>query len=174
MKTLDVYMRILQDKINESGMVSMEIYHNTVLMLKLYRKVLSVVSRRMNYLEDEIYESENKHLYNLVNSLVDLDGDFRQKRFEERMMSIEESTSLLALMEKALILLKEESDKGEKQYDILYYYYFEKNKNTNEEIMELVDLPNTTYYRYKRRALRNFAVNLWGYIIPEICGRVLV
>lgn len=168
MKKMSEYIELLEKSIISSKDIEPEIFHNTELLLKLYRKVLLRVKRRLEYDEVETYEGENKNIYGLASVLAGLDTEYGMSRFEERMLSIEVSTSILSLMEKTLLLVREYEEKGEVQYKILYYYYFEKNHNTNEEIMEMLGLPCTTYYRYKKTAVQSFAVNLWGYIIPEL------
>lgn len=152
--------------------VDKDLFHNTKLMLKMYRKVLVRVNKRLMFADFDLYESENKHLYDLVYSLSGIDCGEKAKQFNERMNSIEHSASILDLMEKVLMLVKEDDDNGVLQHDILYYYYFDKEKHTDDKIMEFLDIPNTTYYRYKKKAINSYAVNLWGFFIPEIIRNI--
>lgn len=167
MNMIDLF-RNYNSESRTSDKIDSELFHNTKLMLKMYRKVLSRVNKRLMFADFDLYESENKHLYDLVYSLSGIDCGEKAQQFNERMSSIEHSASILDLMEKVLLFVKEDDDNGILQHNILFHYYFDKEKRTDEQIMELLDIPNTTYYRYKKKAINSYAVNLWGYFIPEI------
>lgn len=79
------------------------------------------------------------------------------------MISNDFSLCLLEIMEDALLIVKEYPDEGELYYRLLRYRYFDSFKNTNEEVMLMLDdMPYTTYYRKRKKAIRLYAAMLWG------------
>ncbi len=50
---------------------------------------------------------------------------------------------------------------------LLKYRYFEAG-NTNEDVMLMLDdMPSTTYYRNRKKAIRLYATMLWAFTRPE-------
>jgi len=166
MKTIDEYIKILNDNLDTKDKISGEIIHNTELMLELYSKVLKRVSKKLYCIDEDCYERDNMHLYEFITNLLDIDVQLKKEKYENRLVSLEESTGILNIMDRTLVLLKE--DENEMYYQILFHRYFQKNKSTNQDIMDMLDIPNTSFYRYKKEAIKSFAVNLWGFVIPEL------
>jgi len=148
--------------------VDTDVYHNTELLLKLYRKVLFRVNRKLSQLSDEAWLTDRQSLSTYISSMTAFDTKNRKAQIYEKLLSMETSLSLLEVMEEALIALKEYPDRGDVQYRILRYAYFDEIRMTHEEIMEYCNLSYSTYYRYRRSAVKTYAAMLWGYVIPEI------
>ena len=56
---------------------------------------------------------------------------------------------------------------GQLYYRLLKYRYFEAG-NTNEDVMLMLDdMPSTTYYRNRKKAIRLYATMLWAFTRPE-------
>ena len=52
-------------------------------------------------------------------------------------------------------------------YRLLKYRYFEAG-NTNEDVMLMLDdMPSTTYYRNRKKAIRLYATMLWAFTRPK-------
>jgi len=158
----------LISKIDIVDSVDAEVYHNTELLLKLYRKVLFRVNRELEQVSEEAYQTERQELMTYIASMTEFDTKNRKARIYETLLSMNVSLCLLEVMEDALITLRSYPDSGETAYRILRFAYFDSVKMTHEEIMEYCNLSSTTYYRYRRNAVRTYAAMLWGYVIPQL------
>jgi hypothetical protein len=145
------------------------VYHNTKLLLDLYSKVLWRVEQSLDDLDEECYESDKKHLCDLINSLIDMDTQIDKTRFERRMQSIEESKSLIELVDRAVMMLKTYPENGERYYDILCKTYQINSicKYSEDELIEELCVSRTTLYREKRKAVIMLGVILWGFVLPD-------
>lgn len=148
--------------------VDSDVYHNTELLLKLYRKVLFRVNRKLTQVSDEVWLSDRQELSTYIASMTAFDTKNRKAQIYEKLLSMENSLSLLEVMEEALVALKEYPERGDVHYRILRFAYFDEIRMTHEEIMEYCNLSYSTYYRYRRSAVKTYAAMLWGYIIPEL------
>jgi len=158
----------LKEKVDLTSHIDVDMYRNTEMLLEIYKMVFFRIKRKMNQIDEECYVSDRKRLTDLVHSLIDCDTQIDKAKLYGKLISIEESLSLMEIMEDALIVLKDYPDNGEIYYRILRYRYFDSFKNTHEEIQELCNLSRTSYYRLRKKALLNFAVMLWGYTIPDL------
>lgn len=143
-------------------------YHNTALLLKLYRKVLWRLENAIYDMDQEVMEQTSKNLLSFVDTLVEIDPRVKQKRIEARLRSIEESKSIINFIDQALLRVKDYPDHGEAYYDILYLTYIHKEKMPLYDVIEALHISRTTYYREKKKAIELLGVILWGYILPEL------
>ena len=151
--------------------IDSEVYHNTELLLKLYRKVLFRVNRKLQQANDEVVFAERQELADYIGFITEFDTKNHKAKVYEKLLSMGSSLCLLEVMEDALIALKEYPDKGDIHYQILRCAYFDSIIMTHEEIMEYCRLSYATYYRYRRMAVKTYAAMLWGYVLPELEGR---
>jgi len=164
-----VFINELQSAYSISKTGNIKVYHNTRLLLDLYSKVLWRVEQSLNDLDAECYEVDKKYLYDLINSLIDVDTQIDKARFERRMQSIEESKSLIELIDKAFMMLKTYPENGERYYEILSksYHINSEYKYSEDELLEELCVSRTTLYREKRKAVTMLGVILWGFILPD-------
>jgi len=163
------FLNELQSTYESNDNSNQKIFHDTKLLLNLYSKVMWRVEQALWELDAECFESDKKHLYDLVNSLVDVDTQIDKLRFERRMQSIEESKSLIELIGKALAMLKNYPENGERLYLILNNTYVKSKVNRNNEfdLIDNLNISRTTLYREKKRAVNVLGVILWGFILPD-------
>ena len=150
------------------------VYHNAKLLLELYSKVLWRMGESLNELDAECYDTDNKHLFDLINSLIDVDTQIDKIRFECRMQSIEESKSLIELVDKSLAKLKTYPENGELYFQILSKVYIVNSsiKLSEEELLETLHISRSTLYREKKNAITMFGVILWGFALHDIINGV--
>ena len=158
--------------VNKSG--NEIVYHNTRLLLDLYSKVLWRVKESLDDLDTECYESDKKHLYDLINSLIDVDTQIDKNRFERRMQSIEESKSLIELVDRVIVKLKTYPENGELYFQILNKIYIvnQNFKPDEEELLEILHISRSTFYREKKKAITLFGVILWGFVLSDVLNTV--
>ena len=153
---------------NFESLYSDKIYHNTKLLLKLYSKVMWRMSNSIMEMESECYLFSGSNLFDVVDTLIDIDPRVDKIRIENRLQSIEDSKSILELIDRALILLKNYPNDGEKYYEILKKSYLEFVKYSESEILERLNISRSTYFRDKKKAVTLLGIILWGFVIPDI------
>ena len=160
-------MQDLLESFTLSENVPKNIVHNTELLLKLYRKVEFAVKCHLKEIDEELYITERKQLSDFVHELINCDLNKERRRLQDRLTSAGTSLCLLELMEDALLTLKSYPENGELYYKLLRYRYFDSYGNTNEELMEILNLSRSTYYRQKKKAIELYAAVLWSLSLPK-------
>lgn len=130
-----------------------KIYHNTKLLIKLYSKVLWRMSNSIMEMETECYLSNGSKLFDVINTLIDVDPCVDKLRIESRLQSIEDSKSIIELIDRALILLKNYPDDGEQYYEILNKSYLVFVKYSENEMLESLNISRSTFFREKKKQL---------------------
>ncbi len=133
---------------------------NVKALLKLYRKILHSVNINLYYLAEEVYVTSRRHLSDLVNSLVEFETQEEKRNFDDRVNSYHKSLSLLELLDKAAVMVRDYPDNGRIYYDILFRYYFDNYIYTHEEIISVLELSRSNYYRYFEQAVECFYMHL--------------
>ena len=174
MNMATVFINELQSAYTVNKCGNEMVYHNTRLLLDLYSKVLWRVKESLDDLNAECCETDNKHLYDLVDSLIDVDTQIDKNRFERRIQSIEESKSLIELVDRVMVKMKRYPGNGELYFQILNKIYIaDKNfKSDEEELLETLHISRSTFYRDKKKAITMFGVILWGFVLSDILNVV--
>lgn len=155
-------MQNLLSELDGVPAVTTDMYKSAETLLDLYKKVHFRVQVNMADIDTELYNEERKHLTDMIHEIIDFDTTHEKRRIQERLMSNNFTLCLLEIMEDSLLLLKQYPDDGELYYQLLRYRYFEPLKVTNEEVMEMMDLPYTTYFRKRKKAIQLYAAMIWG------------
>lgn len=129
---------------------------NVKALLKLYRKILYSVNNNLYYLDEEVYVSSRKHLFELVDPLVEFETKSEKIAFNDKVNSYHKSLSLLELLDKAIVVLRDYPDNGRIYYDILSRYYFDNFKYTHDEIISILEMSRSNYFRYFDKAIECF------------------
>ena len=156
------------EDIDRADQVSGKMYRNAETLLELYRKVKFRLENHLMDIDEELYMEDRKHLTSLLHEIVDFDTTAEKRRIQDRLVSVDFNLCLLEIMEDALIAMKKYPDNGEQLYRLLCYRYFDSFRNTNEQVMELLDeMPATTFYRKRKKAIQLYATMLWAYTRPQ-------
>ena len=149
-------MQRIQDMFINMEEVAEDAYKNTELLLSQYTKVMFRIEKN---LEDIDYE--------MLYDLVDFDATAEKRRIQEKLLNNDMNLCLLEIMRDSLIALRDYPKNGQLYYRLLKYRYFEAG-NTNEDVMLMLDdMPSTTYYRNRKKAIRLYATMLWAFTRPE-------
>lgn len=144
------------------------VYHNAKELLKLYSKVSWRLTSSVMEMEADAYLRTGSRLYDVVDILVDIDTRINKERIESRLQSIEDSKSILELVDCALYLLKNYPNDGAYYYDILNMSYLVFVKYSESEILEILNVSRSTLYRDKKKATMLLGIILWGFVVPDI------
>jgi len=140
----------------------------TLALLQLYSPTLRRASRGIDEYEDFCQESRRQSVTDFINLAVDYDRDTDCKRIAERLTEMGHSMQLLAILEDALLLVKEDSTRGKRYYEILRARFFDAYNKTNEDAFLSLGISSATYYRNIKPAIRLLAANLWCVVIPDL------
>ena len=132
-----------------------------------YTKVMFRIEKNLVDIDYEMYAEEGKHLKEMLYDLVDFDATAEKRRIQEKLLNNDMNLCLLEIMRDSLIALRDYPKNGQLYYRLLKYRYFEAG-NTNEDVMLMLDdMPSTTYYRNRKKAIRLYATMLWAFTRPE-------
>lgn len=146
------------------------IYHNTRLLLKIYREVVWRVEDHLYEIEDMRDEFGSSSISNLVEflsiDLEDYSGTADKGAIEKKLMNIAESKSMIEIIDKAMLKLKTHPKNGEIYFNILSDTYINCDKVTDVEIQDKYHLSPSSFYRYKKKAIEILGIIIWGHILP--------
>lgn len=143
--------------------------HNTKELLRQYRRIAYAVKASEADLNLRMELTHNTNLSTLeVNAAlagIDLSGT----KLESYTKSVIRSKSMLHVIDHALSLVREDPDRGELFYQVLYWTYFSPTKPKNRDgiIKELekagFPMSTSSYHNYQNDAIRVIDSILWGY-----------
>lgn len=148
--------------------VNEKFYHNTSKMLIWYSKVQWQMSYSIMEMEAECYAQSGNGLYLTVNALIDIDPRIKKNRIESRLESLEDSKSLLELIDCGMAVLKQYPDRGLWYFEIISQSYLGVTKCNENNLMDKLCISRSTLYRDRKKAKELLAAILWGFIIPDI------
>lgn len=161
-------IRELKEKIDISCVVDKELEHNVKLLLNLYRKVSFRVEEKIGDLQLEVYESQRRHLEELVISILEIDTTINSQKIEDQLIGVTESLFLLQIMDKALERLKKYPDNGELYGTIIELRFFNKEIYSHDIVMRKISMSRSSYYRHLNKAIKSYGVMMFGYALPEV------
>lgn len=160
-------MQTIQNIFDNMEVVTEEAYKNTELLLEQYTKVMFRIEKNIIDIDYELYVVEGKHLKEMLYELVDFDSTAEKRRIQDKLLNNDMNLCLLEIMKDSLLALRDYPKNGQLYYRLLKYRYFESG-NTNDDVMMMLDdMPSTTYYRNRKKAIRLYATMLWAFTKPE-------
>lgn len=129
-------------------------------LLRLFRRVLHNVNNRIFYLDEMTYVTSRKHLTDLVGSFVEFETTVNTNTFYDEVYRSHKSLTLLELLDKTMVMVRDYPDNGRTYYEILSRYYFDNFKYTHDEIIEVLEMSSSNYYRYFNQAIACFYMHL--------------
>lgn len=136
-------------------------------LLKLYRKILHTVNNNLVFLDEEVYVSSRKHLSDIVEGLVLFESKKDEQKFHERVCVYYKDLELLKLLETVVIMVRDYPDGGRSYYKILQMLYFDNFDYDNDEIMSILEISRSAYYRLLKKAYICFYYHLIGVLRSE-------
>ena len=137
------------------------------IIVMLITLVMFRIEKNLVDIDYELYAEEGTHLKEMLYNLVDFDATAEKRRIQDKLLNNDMNLCLLEIMRDSLIALRDYPKNGQLYYRLLKYRYFEAG-NTNEDVMLMLDdMPSTTYYRNRKKAIRLYATMLWAFTRPE-------
>lgn len=101
-----------------------------------------------------------KHLTDLVGSLVEYETNVNTNTFYDTLYSSHKSLTLLDVLDKTIEIVALYPDNGRIYFEILSRYYFEEYQYRHDEIIEILEMSSSNYYRYFNQAIACFYMHL--------------
>lgn len=131
-------------------------------LLKLYRKILHGVNNGLVYLDDEVYVNTRRHLADIVEGLVPFETKKQETQFNEQVCVYHKDLELLKILDDAVIIMKDYPENGSTYYKILEMLYFNSFDYDSEDIMSILEISRSTYYRLLKKAYICYYYHLIG------------
>jgi len=148
---------------------NVKLYHQTKLLLELYRKVVWSVENSLYDLESTATDFGSQRIQDLLNYLdLDFEGEVDKGKIEDHLKSIAKSRDLVFLIDQAMMKLNDYPNGGELFFNIINRKFILKDLYSDTDLMDSLDLERTTFYKRKKEAINMLGTILWGYVIPGL------
>ena len=144
-------------------------YHNAKKLAETYRGVMWGLEHTYTEAQGICvglgYEGILEALDYLEEGLSD---ELQSLRLDDSARSLLFTHSLIKLVDRAMLALKEYPGCGEAYYELIQRLYFLKYSYTEDEMLDTLGISRSTFYRKKKEALSLLGMILWGYMLPGI------
>ena len=140
-------------------------YKKTDMLLRLYRKIDWTLRDKVS--DYSIYADENGKILEALCCLLEFAPEKEIEAFHNKAVSALHSKALMDIIETAVVRLRDYPDNGKIYYDIIDMKYLSYTKFDESEILELLNLERSTYYRKKKEATYLVGYILFGFVIPD-------
>lgn len=103
----------------------------------------------------------------VLDVITEFGSDLKAKLLHEQLEDTEASKVIIEIINAAMFKLATYPNKGEQYHEILKTTYFSEKKYSENEILDILKLSRSTYFRQRKKAISLFGVILWGYVLPE-------
>ena len=137
-----------------------ESFHNTLLLLKNYRSIAWMLECFPEAVAEEL-----ERPFEDVDKLLDgvtIAATFRDRRIEQRLVSLEQTRLLLDRINDALTVLKRKPENGQLLYDLIYLTYISEEKLHQTDVLYRLNISRRHYYRLKEQAINIISLRLWS------------
>lgn len=146
-------------------------------LLKLYRTILHIVNNGLVLLNDEMYVTSRKHLSDIIEGLMPFETKKDEQDFYDKVSIYHTDLEILHLLENVCVMVKSYPDNGNTYYKILEMLYFNSFDYDSDEIMSILEISRSTYYRNLKKAYLCYYYHLIGVLRSKnknFCERELV
>ena len=161
---------------NEVFVVDNEHYHDTWKLLKNYRDVVWSLELSVHRVKRQFTVEYGSSIEEFLDTVYLAGADLSGSEIEQQAKCIEHNYQMLALIDNAVDLMRNKHKNGEMYYLVLYHTYLSPQQPRNiDEIIErlAVDgqyISRSSYYDYRKEAVKTLSVVLWGYESKECSG----
>jgi len=149
-----------------------KVYHDAHLLLKIYSDVLWGIKNSYTNIVSECKEIYGDSSLVVLDIMTEFGSDLKAKLLYDQLEDTEASKVIIEIINGAMGRLKTYPNKGERYHEILEHTYFSQKKYAEQELLDLLDMSRTTYFRQKKKAISLFGVILWGYVLPEFISNM--
>lgn len=161
-----IVMQMLRNDCKLAGVDPDNAYKKTNILLRLYRKINWCLDRRFDELNEITYEKcfgDKETLSYLLNFAPDSELAV----FRKRAVTAMQNKVLIELIDKAVTKMKDYPVHGETYYSIFDLKYFNRGNYSELDILDILDMERSTFYRKKKEATYLLGYILFGFIMPD-------
>ena len=146
-----------------------DVLHKSSLVMKVYRDVVWMTTRRAYSVKEEAATYAHKQELDVALAyLTEFAPNERKQDFEAKVSSLFETKWMIDLINTAMSRVYEYPDNGKLYFEILSKSYMSNFKYSELDLLEILSLERSTFYDRKREATLLLGVALWGFAIPEV------
>lgn len=153
--------------LNQDGISEVE-FQKAKRLLNSFKRVLWTISSNVKELDDECRATMNEELAYAIEILDKFDYRMDTGKLEGKLVANQETRLMANLIVTAILKVREYPTHGESYYNVLQKTYLTKDKCKETDILYDLDISRSTYYKYKKDAVRIFGYCLWQIIIPNM------
>lgn len=157
-------LAVVEKYMTDPGGISDVEFQKAKRLLNGYQQVLWTISSNIKELDDECRATMNEELAYAVEVLDKFDYRMDMGKLEAKLVANQETRLMAKLIVTAILKVKEYPSLGETYFKVLQKTYLSKDKSKETDILYELDLSRSTYYKYKKDAVKVF-----GYC----CGKLL-
>ena len=121
-------------------------------LLKLYRTILHIVNNKLVLLDNEVYVTSRKHLSDIVEGLVPFETKKDEQNFYDKVFVYYTDLEILHLLENICEMVRCYPDNGSTYHQILDMLYFNSFDFDSEDVISILEISRSTYYRLLKKA----------------------
>lgn len=137
-------------------------------VLKLYRVINHIVNNKLVYLEKELYTTSRKQLSDIVEGLVPFETKKDEQHFYDKVFVCYTDLQLTKLLENVRHLVQCYPKEGAVYFQILDMLYFDNLELDSDDVMRILEISRSTYYRLLKKAHLCYYYHLVAVLKGEI------
>ena len=143
------------------------LYEKGKLLLEIYRDICwsttqSAKEVRENILNYNVEDTPHADMDAALLYLETFAPEDGRDRFEEQIAGLFDTRWMVDIIEAAMIKVREFPCYGELYYDLLHLYYMNRFTYTESEVLQMLSMERSTFYRRKKEAIVVFGFAIWG------------
>lgn len=160
-------MAVVEKYMTNPGGISDAEFQKAKRLLNSFKHVLWTISCNIKELDEECRATMNEDLAYAVEILDKFDYRMDTDKLESKLAVNQETRLMANLIVAAIFKVKEYPTLGESYYNVLQKTYISKDKSKETDILYDLDISRSTFYKYKKDAVKIFGYCLWQIIIPN-------
>lgn len=161
-------MTVVEKYMSNQGGISEAEFQKAKRLLNSFKHVLWTINSNIKELDEECRATMNEDLAYAVEILDKFDYRMDTEKLERKLVANQETRLMANLIVSAIFKVKEYPMIGETYYNVLQKTYLSKDKCKETDILFDLDISRSTYYKYKKDAIKIFGYCLWQIIIPNM------
>lgn len=161
-------LAVVEKYMTDPGGISDTEFQKAKRLLNGFQHVLWTINSNIKELDEECKATMNEELSYAVELLDKFDYRMDIGKLEGKLEANQETRLMAKLIVTAILKVKEYPSVGKHYFMVLQKTYLTKDKSKETDILYELDISRSTYYKYKKDAVKVFGYCLWQIIIPNM------
>ena len=159
---------MLENYIVTPESISDEVLDKSKRLLNSFKNILWTLNSNIEELDEECQEVMREELSYAIEVLDKFDYRIDLGKLEGKLQANQEVRLMARLIIVAMLKVKEFPGYGASYYEILQKNYLVRGGGSESDILFYMEISRSTYYKYKKDAVRIFGYCLWKIILPNM------